>query len=800
MSRYFFAAAVALLAAMSASSDVSTLSYRWHLSPAPGRARLYAIGTRSSAQRHGAAVKLDSVLADLARHASRARSDHALADLHALSPAARFTTSKSTGMPLVAIDAVTRGEVGDLKAALASLGLEHPAVYSNDVGGWLPVSQLETAAGLGELAALRAAMPRTATPALSGPVSTQGDFVQGSAALRTTYPTLTGAGVTVGVLSDSFDCYSVYEASGSGVPASGYEGYAYNGFTADYASDTAYGALPNGVDVLEEPPCLEYGAPEQPPFSDEGRAMLQIVYAIAPGASLAFHTADVSEADFANGIIALQAAGAKVIADDVSYFDEPYFQDGIVAEAINTVQAKGVSYFTAAGNNSDLSYENAAPSFATLATSGAQANEKLLDFETSGTTTTNYLPVTIPPMQPGDLVVIEVQWDQPYVTGAPDSGGATSQLDLCVTGASGSVLIEDYDGNPVSCTGPNTLGADPYQVLIIANPANATANTPQESLQFSLGLANGTPAPGLMILTVADNGLGSTITDFASNSATVQGHHNAATAATVGAALYFATPACGTTPAQLEAYSSEGGAPTLFDTSGARLATPVVRQKPDFVGPDGVNDSFLGYTLASAGLPGGQFNTSIAACQNNPGYPNFFGTSAATPHAAGIAALILQANPAATPAQILSAMQKTALAMDAPTPNYNSGYGFIQAGAALAQFPPSAPTLSLAASSLTLGSSTTLSWSAINATGCTAAGGWSGAVATSGSKTVTPSAVGTTSYSLSCANAVGKSSTSTAQLQVAAAPSGGGGGGGFDGLSLLGLAALLRWRSLRLHD
>ena len=96
------------------------------------------------------------------------------------------------------------------------------------------------------------------------------------------------------------------------------------------------------------------------------------------------------------------------MADDVTYFDEPYFQDGIVAQAIDTATAAGAAYFTAAGNNGNLSYENAAPSFATLSSGGAQAHEYLLNFDPSGQTTTNYLSVTIPAMQPGELVAVVI--------------------------------------------------------------------------------------------------------------------------------------------------------------------------------------------------------------------------------------------------------------------------------------------------------------------------------------------------------------------------------------------------------
>ncbi len=817
--RYLAIGSLALAASIAGSSALSALQMTGLRPPvAPGNGRLYAVGVRGAAQPPSpASSKLGGVLADLKRHASLVRPDHALADLHTLSPAARFARSSANGTPMVAIDAVTRGDPQVLKAALVSLGLEHPAVYLNDVGGWLPVDQLESAAARGEVLSLRAAMPHKR--AAQGPVATQGDYAQGSSVLRTDYPTLTGSGVTVGVLSDSFNCYAQYAAPDSGVPVSGAEGYAYNGFNADYASDVTTGALPSVVNVLEEADCSNYLFPDsanQPtglPFSDEGRAMLQIVHAIAPGASLAFYTGDNSEADFANGIQALAGAGAKVIADDLGYYDEPFFQDGLLAQAIDTVESQGVAYFSAAGNDQETpSYVNSTPSFGTLSSSAPNAGEHLLNFDATGKTTVTSLPVTIPALPPGDFVAVVVEWDQPYVTGSPNSGGATSQIDLCLTAATGSDVLLNYDNTVASCSGANAVGDDPYQVMIIANPAVGSNNTRSETINIQVGLVNGTP-PGRIIVDVEDDGQGSTIKQFSPNGPTIQGHPGAAGAAAVGAAFYFDTPRCGTSPATIEPYSSAGGAPILFDTTGARLATQIVRQKPDFVGPDGVNNTFLGFTLASDSPPypsTGLLTTTITECQNNPSYPNFFGTSAATPHAAAIAALMLQANSAVTPTAIYSALRSTAVPMPVTTaagcsvtPNYCSGYGFVQAGAALSSIPPGAPKLTLSAPSIAADSSATISWSAINAASCTASGSWSGTLAASGTQTLKPTAVGTDTYLLTCANAAGTSPAGTATLTVTAAaadpPSSGGGGGGgaLGGIALLGLAALRAARLLR---
>jgi hypothetical protein len=143
-------------------------------------------------------------------------------------------------------------------------------------------------------------------------------------------------------------------------------------------------------------------------------------------------------------------------------------------------------------------------------------------------------------------------------------------------------------------------------------------------------------------------------------------------------------------------------------------------------------------------------------------------------------------------AQIDAALQDSALAMGGGL-NDDSGYGFIQAQAALALLPPAAPALSVSPASVTIGDSATLTWSSISTTSCSASGSWSGAQATSGSLSVTPASVGSSTYALSCSGAGGKSASSVT-LTTTAASNGSGGGGGLDATALLVLCSALLLR------
>lgn len=397
--------------------------------------------------------------------------------------------------------------------------------------------------------------------------------------------------------------------------------------------------------------------------------MMQLAYDVAPGANLAFHTALPSQGNFAQGIRDLAAAGANVIVDDIIYFAEPMFQDGIIAQAVDEVVAAGVAYFSAAGNSARSSYE--APyrqSTETLYVSGLfgglEYRGELHDFDPDPAVEDWRQGLIIPA---GTTIYLVLQWDQPSSAVAPGNGSC-SDLDVyLVTGPndSMSILASSIANNmDPHCSAPGKEGSgEPVEVLAYTNSGSSDLNADLLIAHF-----DGTQAS--LMKYVMFGGLNVTVEDSAMDSPTVYGHANAVGAEAVGAAFYQHTPIFDPTylQPQLEWFSSMGGVPILFDQNGTRLSTPDLREKPEIVGPDGTNTTFF-------------YADSLS---DEDEWPNFFGTSAASPHAAAVAALMKQANPGASPADIYAALENTAVDMMDPGFDWDSGYGFVSAPDAVA--------------------------------------------------------------------------------------------------------------------
>ena len=259
------------------------------------------------------------------------------------------------------------------------------------------------------------------------------------------------------------------------------------------------------------------------------------------------------------------------------------------------VLAQGATYFSANGSARAATYENAAPSFRTLSSGGSNAGEYLLNFDATGATTATALPVTIRPIPPGRSVAVVVQWDQRDVAGVPAS--ASGSIDLCVQGTTGGLTVTDNDGNAVSCTGPNPLGADPYRILSIVNPASSTGDSRQQTVSIVVGLAansSGTRAPDRISVAV-EGGTGSTIDAFATGGANARArlHSAAAPDATTAAAAPTAPPAPTLT---LGATTIEGPGTTVISWSSvnALYCTPTGNSNTEALG------SWIG-TLAPSG-------------------------------------------------------------------------------------------------------------------------------------------------------------------------------------------------------
>lgn len=473
--------------------------------------------------------------------------------------------------------------------------------------------------------------PLTTATCPSGEVVSEGvkqlNAGEATGEARQVFP-VDGSGVTVGILSDSFNL-ATEAADGSGPVAT------------DAKKDEESGDLPGPrspctnktpVEVLEEENQVEAGE-----AADEGRGMAQIVHDLAPGADIAFASAFNGEISFAENIERLAepspgGAGAQVIADDVFYFEEPFFQDGPIAVAVNEAVEAGVTFFSAAGNDNLIdpeghdiaSWETAKYRDAggcppeVQAIPGANATH-CLDFD-PGASVDRTFGIKV---EPEATLTVDLQWDEPL-------HGVNSDLDAFLLNANGNLIAASGEDNKAS--------QQPIEILQWANESAS-----QQTVQLAINrFSGGSPRLKFGLL---ENGFGVAATEYPRSTGedvvgpTVFGHSGAAEAISVGAVPFDHG-------GEVEEYSSRGPVrhdfgPVKGTEAAAPLGSPEILSKPDLAATD------CGLTTFFAFLTGDGWR--------------FCGTSAAAPHAAGVAALMLDEEGSATPDEIRAALQASAV-------------------------------------------------------------------------------------------------------------------------------------------
>lgn len=478
-----------------------------------------------------------------------------------------------------------------------------------------------------------------------------------------------GSGVMVGVLSDSFAWTSGVRDTDT-LPGAGLAGTLTN--SKPQKSDD----LPSTVALVRD----------DLPGNDEGAAMAELVHDVAPGASIAFHTASGGEAQMAEGITRLRSeAGAKVIVDDVIYYREPMYQDGIVAQAAAEAVRNGVAYFSSAGNAANFAirsnYRDVNPrkSEAKLPPTGVD----LHDWGGGNP----FLPIRFGPA--GGSVTAVLQWNQPFYSLNPVSGKSGSRIDLDMYLVNAPEAASLKEPLAISREGQGTnylpLG-DPVEIFSYSGGPNQTAFLAIDHYQGSttkIPQDKRTPLEFRLVFFVTGDvqvqGIANATSAY--GGPTIYGHALADGVVSVAAvpwweALYpvLYGPTSEIDP---EPFTARGGAfRILFDSFGKIPRTPRTVNAPTLSAVDGCNTTFFGAS-----------DLSVPAVDGEPdGFPNFFGTSAAAPNAAAVAALLKQANPSLTPAQIRDRLVSTATDVKgfraAAGWDDVTGYGLIDAGAA----------------------------------------------------------------------------------------------------------------------
>jgi hypothetical protein len=352
---------------------------------------------------------------------------------------------------------------------------------------------------------------------------------------------------------------------------------------------------------------------------DEGTAMLEIVHDLAPGAGLAFADFGMGQADFANNIILLQQAGCTVISDDIIYLLEPVYEDGIIAQTVDNVVNNNDVVYTSSAGNQHLDHYEA-----DFVSTDADAIHEF----GAGDETMNVN------LSAGATTQVVLQWNDQF-------GKSGNDYDLYLLDASQSTalaLSEDVqDGND-----------DPAEYLFYTNPTASPITVHIAINRFSGSARN---------LSIYIFGGGVTPTQYAGTGGAIYGH-----AAAQGCLAVGAISAIDPGNDDIESFSSRGPARIYtYDVSGNPIGS-VDRAKPEHAAIDGV-----------------QTKTGQLGWFSNP----FYGTSAATPHTAGVAALVREAGPSLTAIEVGQALNSTAVDLGTAGIDFVFGNGRIDAVKAL---------------------------------------------------------------------------------------------------------------------
>jgi hypothetical protein len=351
---------------------------------------------------------------------------------------------------------------------------------------------------------------------------------------------------------------------------------------------------------------------------DEGTALLEIVHDVAPGARLLF-AAPQTSAEMVAAIDAFAGAGARVVVDDLVFTDEPKFEDGPIALAARRFVDAGGVYVTSAGNFARTHYAGTYRPRASPTLSGF-VYRGVHAFAGRDFGNSFRLPAR------ADVIVV-LQWNDPV-------GGAGDDFDL--------VLARRASGGDVVLAASTDMQAgsgNPYEALRYANGSLAI-DAYIAIAEFARAKQPADLRVDLHVFSRVGIDLQHTV-----ERDSVFGHAAVEEVLSVAAAPASA-------PDRLEPFSGQGPASIYFPV-------PAARQVPRLTAVDAVETAV------------GRRGVFV-----NP----FRGTSAAAPHVAGCAALLLAAG---VPSPVAAgAMQSTAIDLLATGFDPISGAGRLDCGAA----------------------------------------------------------------------------------------------------------------------